>query len=104
MGVDYSPVGGIGIEVTKEIKSKLIKANDGNYDDMDSLLDDLDLPYKVAGNGSYTGNDNDYYVMVEGETLTEINSNTDRFIEVLGNLGVEIKLDDLKVIQELHVW
>ena len=106
MGVDYSPVGGIGIKIEGKIKNKLIVANDGeSYDgDMDSLCGDLDLTCSESGDGNYTGDENDWYIMVEGETLMEINKNAPKLIEKLSGYGINIKMGELKVIQELCIW
>lgn len=104
MGVDYSPVGGVGIKVTDKIKNKLRVANNGDGDDITEILDSLELPYAQAGDGNYSGNDNDFYLKVEGETLVEINSNAPAFIEKLKGYNVDISLNDLIMIEDLHVW
>jgi hypothetical protein len=104
MGVDYSPVGGIGIEVTGKIKAKLKAAATDSYECMGELLDDLGIPYKEAGDGNYSGKENSFYLIVEGETLTEINNNAEKFIKNMSEFGIKVKSDDLVVIEELHVW
>jgi hypothetical protein len=105
MGVDYIPVGGIGIKVTHEIKKKLTIVNEGDCCGgcMDSLLSDLELEYAEAGDGSYTGEENTYYLMVQGSTLVEINENTDEFISKLKSYDIDVSVSDVKVISELHI-
>jgi hypothetical protein len=105
MGVDYNGVGGIGLEVTNEIKKKLVVANDGDFCGcMDTLLDDLEFEYREAGDGNYSGEENTYYIMVEGENLREIIENSEPFIERLSNMGIIVTFDNLKVIEDLRVW
>lgn len=106
MGVDYSPLGGIGIRVTKEYKKKLIVANEGEtYDgDMVSVIEELGITAGTSGSGSYTGEENDYYMMVDGSTLMEINQNSAHFIKTLNSFGIDITEKDLEVIEELHIW
>lgn len=106
MGVDYSPVGGIGVKLTHEMKCKLIVANEGEAHDgcVDSLLGDLEFCYAEAGDGNYSGNENDFYLLVEGDTLMEINQNSKEFLQRLNSYGIKIKEEDLEVISELHVW
>lgn len=105
MGVDYTPVSGVGIEVTKDIKKKLVMANGGDFDGcLESLLDDLELVYQDAGSGSYTGEENTYYLKVEGSTLTEINRNSEPFLKKLEGFGISLTVDDLIMINDLCVW
>lgn len=105
MGVDYSPVGGVGVEVTKEIKKKLIVANDGDYDgDMDDLLSELGLTYAEAGDGNYTGDDNRHYIILEGDNFSELSENALPLISKLEDMGINIEYTDLKVLNELHIW
>jgi len=103
MGVDYSPVGGIGIEMTDEILGVLQKQVD-LYECKDSLLDELELSYSQAGSGNYTGAENTYYIMVDGDTLMEINKNAKVLSDKLKSFGIEIEAEDFDVIQDLHVW
>lgn len=106
MGIDYTPVGGIGLEITDEIKKKLVIANEGEAHDgcMDSLCSDLGLEYSEAGDGSYSGDENTFYLMVEGTTLMEINENSGPFLDKMYEKGIRVTASDLQVISELHVW
>lgn len=103
MGVDYSPVGGVGILLTEDMEEILIKqVNDGEYDDIDSVLDELEFSYDMYGN-SLSDNPS-YCLLVNGTTLIDINKNAPDFIKKLNDLGINISLEDLKVIEELHIW
>jgi len=105
MSIDYSPVGGIGLEVTDEIRKKLVVANKGDFDgDMNSLLSDLEFNYEEAGDGSYSGDDNIFYIMVDGDTLTEVNKNVKKLIKKLSSMKIEVDIDSFKIISDLHVW
>lgn len=105
MGVDYDGVGGVGVEITEEMKRKLVVANEGAFDGyMDELLSDLELEYKEGGSGSYTGKENTFYLMVEGDTLEEVYNNSKGFISKLSEMNIDIKLGDIVVIEDLHVW
>ncbi len=106
MGVDYNGVGGIGIVVTSSMKKKLIILNEGECCDgsLEEVLDDLEMSYKEGGDGNYSGEENTFYLTVEGETLNEINENVEGFLETLNDAGIKVSQNDLKVIEDLHVW
>jgi hypothetical protein len=103
VGVDYSPVGGIGIELTDEILGVLQKAVD-LYEDKESLLGELELDYKEAGDGNYSGDENIFYIVAEGNNLRETTESAIELSKRLKELGVDISSDDFIVIQDLHVW
>lgn len=106
MSVDYSGVGGVGIEITHEIKNKLIVANEGEtYDGcLESMLGDLELDLKEAGDGNYTGDDNTFYISLEGDNLKELIENSAALLEKLEGFGIKLTLEDIEVIEDLHVW
>jgi hypothetical protein len=105
MGIDYDGIGGIGIEFTDEIKDKLIECElftEEDFDeDYDSCFEKLGLTYDQAGN-MYSG-DTYFYLMVDGDTLPEVNKNSKEFINTLSKYGVIITEDDLKVISDYLV-
>lgn len=111
MGVDYRGVGGIGIEFTYEHLEMVV--NKGVLDDIDTpdkidtdyfgeYLAELDLEYECGGDGY--GGETNYYILVPGKNLTEINQNSKAFIERLGSLGINITEDDLIVISDLYIY
>jgi len=114
MGVDYSSVGGIGIEIDDEIKNMItdryctengIEEDSDEYDELyfSEILDELEIDYSEGGSGCY-GGDSSYYLLVDGNTLLEVQNNTDEFIKNLKNIGIEITVEDLQVISDLHIY
>lgn len=106
MGVDHDGVGGIGIEVTDEVISKLIKLKrveklwkDNPYE----CLEELRIPFSEGGEACY-GGEARFYWLVAGNNLEEINKNSVDFINKLKELGYTISIKDLKVIQDIHMW
>ena len=105
MSVDYKGVGGIGVLVTDSIRKKLVIANDGNYDGcVETLLCDLGIECEELGEGNYTGNENTFYMMVEGKTLIELNKNVQAFIKKLKSYKINIKEEDIKLVSGLLMW
>lgn len=106
MGVDYDGVGGIGVEFAGEFAELAIKNNiftEEEWDeDQHECLEKIGMPFQQAGN-SYSGEEI-WYLFVEGNTLGEINANADRLIHRLANFGVAMAVDDLKVIEDIHIW
>jgi len=106
MGVDHDGVGGIGVEITSEMVAQLIENGKFSEDDWDddaySCLDELGIEYQKAGAGDYGGQDR-WYWMTPGKTLAEINQNAPDFITRLQSIGINISVDELRVIEDLHV-
>ena len=107
MGVDYSGIGGIGIELTEERRKKLISKGLFTEDEWDKdcyeCLEEVNLPFSVAGDGSY-GGDFRFYLLVEGDNLKEILENEEAFRNRLQNFGIQLTQEDLGVISDLHIW
>ncbi len=104
MSVGYDAVGGIGIEVTPDIRNKLCSAYNNLEDDMVEILEATDFTYSEAGDGSYTGDDNTFYIMVEGKTLGDIIENAKKVSKSLSEFGISISDKDFVVIEDIHVW
>ena len=106
MGVDYSGVGGIGIEISEEMKDILLdKHTSENEDDevyFSEVLDDLGIEYQEAGSGGY-GGEARYYFLVKGNKLSEVQENTPAFIESLKDVGIKIDVKDLRVVSDLYI-
>lgn len=108
MGVDYDAVGGVGICFSKELKQKAIELEYFTEDEWDEdnygCVEHLDIPYEVAGDGSYGGKDY-FYFTVDGNNLKEVNNNKEKFLSMINSkFNVEYKEDDIVVISELHIW
>ena len=108
MGIDRDGIGGIGILVDQEVVEKMITkgifTEDEWEDDPLECLDMTMIPHATAGDGSYTGDDDIFYFMIDGNTLNEINRNVPDFIKRLNEVGVSIKEEELIVISDIHVW
>ena len=107
MGIDHNGVGGIGIELTEEIRNKLIENKLFTQDEWDEdkygCLEEINLIYSVAGDGSYGGKDI-YYLLVKGDNLKEILENEEVFRNHLKTFGIQLTQGDLSVISDLHTW
>lgn len=108
MSVDYSAIGGIGIEATKEIAAKLIEKSIITQDEWDDKYIFKDSPsnkhkIEMATAGSAYSGELYWYFLVVGENLPEIMENALDFIAAFQSAGVDIKMDDLEVIAEGYV-
>ena len=114
MGVDYCGIGGIGIKITDDMKDIIslkyysinnIDEDDDDYEEIyfSEILDDYGLEYSEAGSEGY-GGEGRYYLLVEGNTLLEVQNNTDDFIKSLKDVGIKITVEDLQVISDLHIY
>lgn len=106
MGVDYSSVGGIGVEVTDKMIQKFINAGlftDEEFSvDPHGCLEEVELEYSVGGS-AYSG-DETFYLLVPGVTLKDINDNVIQFISRLSDLEIKINVNSLKVISDYYVY
>lgn len=108
MGVDYSGVGGIGIELTDEMVEyaidKGVFTEEEWDDDWDYCLSKMDgFVYSTAGS-EYSG-DICHYLFVPATTLGKINEYAPIFVEkVREYFGVDIAVDDLKVISDIYIY
>ncbi len=108
MGVDYSGIGGIGIEITEERFALLLKHGLFTQEEWDNdpwyPLEKLKFPYAAAGVGNYTGKKNTYYVLVPVDNLTEIIANEAQFRGTFAKYGIDLQQKDLMVIVGLYVY
>lgn len=107
MGIDYNGVGGIGIRLNDEMIEKVIEKNmfteEDWDDDMYGCVDSLGISYSVAGD-SYNS-EYEFYYLVKGENLEDINKNKEQFLhEINSKFNTSYTEKDLKVISELHIW
>lgn len=108
MGVDYNAVGGIGIQVSDELVAEaialeLFTAEDWS-EDPQGCLESLDIPYEVAGDGCYGGDDR-FYFTINAYKYKDVNNSKDNFLHVINSTFKTNYTDaDLIVISDLHVW
>lgn len=108
MGVDYDGVGGIGIKLTDEMIEyaidKGVFTEEEWDDDPCECLFDLDCVNFASAGNSYAG-EHEFYLSVPGLTLKDINTNAFSFVEkVKEYFGVDITVDDLKVISDIYIY
>jgi len=105
MGIDYSAIGGIGIEFTDEMAESAVEKGLFTEEDWeeapDECVDCLNIEYGEAG--YLLAEQGTFYLLVEGRTLDEVNSNVPEFIAKLAAIGVTITPADLIVISEYVV-
>lgn len=104
MGVDYGSIGGVGIEFTAEMVDVAIKngvfSEDEWEEDEYECLGEIGLKYREAGN-AYAGVSR-WYLLVNGDTLDEVNENSNKFIARLAEIGISV--DKLDIISDLRIW
>jgi hypothetical protein len=108
MGIDYSAVGGIGVQLTKERIQKLIGANVFSQKEWEAdyglCLKKLKFPYSLAGDGSYTGEEHRYYLHIPGHNLNEINDNKEEFCKQFQDWNILLEDEDLAVLSDIYVF
>ncbi len=112
MGVDYDGVGGVGIELTSDRITALVKSGVFTQDDWDDDPHECLLAlckrigpvvYSEAGDYVYGGSRR-MYLFVEGRNLVDLNMNESAFRQRLAVVGINLELSDLMVIEDLHIW
>ncbi len=104
MSTTYNAVGGIGVQIILDMLEEPISSgefteeewDDDPTDCIEELVDDKYSCIKT--------DDDEIYLLIDGSTLPEVNSNVKTFINYLGNRGIKITEDDLKVISELYSY
>ena len=71
-------------------------------DDPHGCMKEIGLTFQKGGN-SYSG-DTQFYFLVDGETLGEINSNADKFVTKLLEHGIDTSVNELQVISDYYIW
>jgi len=107
MGTSYYGVGGIGIEFSEDVIEGFV--NNGIFtresfdEDCDEVFSNvLKMKYEMAGN--YYTSDFRHYIFVEGDTLLEINENSQKFIDTFNSFGVfQLTMKDLVVIVDYQI-
>jgi len=105
MGVDYDANFGIGYR----LKNKFFEDDEnGEEFDMESYLDDVitdDFRYFKTGSGSYTGEENEYYLVIKNpfETGLDLTEKKKLLDDFLAKNDLEVD-GDFDVVGGLHVW
>jgi hypothetical protein len=107
MGVDYDGVGGIGVEFTDEMRHNAIERGIFSEEEWEDCSDDcmnaVGISYSTAGS-AYSGEET-HYLMVDGDTLGEVNANSGDFCSSVNDrLGTKLVPAELRVIADLHIW
>lgn len=99
MGVDYSPVSGYGLEITDDMKELLMRSQ--KIDCIEDLMEWIDLPYDIAGDG--LAGEEYAYVFVWGNTPEELIENTPLFLNSLKMKGINVKKSDLSFVEDMYI-
>lgn len=111
MGVDYDGVGGIGFRIDDFLDKLLIDAEfsrlweDDKYEACEYLCKDVDHAcYMEAGSGGYGGQYR-FYVCIVSTTLGDVNARAESFCDQFNKRwGLNLKPDELKIIEDIHIW
>lgn len=105
MGVDYTGNYGIGIKIF----IPELDENHEYYNDeigyLESLLEDTSYSYFEVGEGSYTGNPNDYYIEIKNpfEDGYDIQNKVNALMTFLDEKQIESE-GRVDIIGGLNVW
>jgi len=106
MSVDYQAVGGVGVALNHQFVCDLVANKQFTLEQWQKnktqCLDNLKISYSSAGS-CYSG-DIHFYFLVEGETLNELMHNAPIFIDKLMNIGIQIQMEDIKLINDIYVF
>lgn len=106
MGVDYTGVGGVGIELTDDHLKAVFASGKFTEEEWEedhyACLEELGIEYAHAGN-AYSGEEC-IYLFVKGETLEEVYNNAPTFCEKLKEIGIELEPGKLGIIADMHIW
>lgn len=104
MSKEYSGVGGIGLQFTKGMRGAAIEAGIFSKNDWEecehSCMAGIGLKFEDAGNYD----ESRWYLLVEGANLSEINSNAEKFVARLSEIGAYVAADGLQVISDYSVF
>lgn len=110
MGVDYRAYAGFGVKVNVSIPDTEEYEDYDNFEYLTDLLEGQDTyDFFEGGCGSYTGEDNDYYVYCSNaETALEggnynLQPYADKLIEFLDSIGLSYD-DKPHIVGALHVY
>ncbi len=107
MGVSYNVVGGVGIKITEDIIDTLIDNGAFSEEDWEEYGNEcvdefFDYECKTAGNACF--GETTQYLLIEGDTLADVNSNSANFIKKLNKKGLKITKEDLIIISEHYIY
>jgi hypothetical protein len=105
MGVDYSAVFGIGVEVDNSYFDQFYDEDDDfvdKYGILDELLSDTDYSYGQSGDGGYTGRENNWYIYINEEDSQLWHDELTDLVKFLEDNDVPFV--DEGVVGGLHMW
>ena len=112
MGIDYGANGGVGIYFDDKLITKIkLAIENGSItptdwdidDDISEILDAIDTNHDVhyGSYGNHYSGDIGYLILMQAKTLPEAIIEAPSFIQLIKDkLGVDITIDDLKIIVE----
>lgn len=103
MGVDYTATFGIGIEVKGVDYNE--KGFDCMYEYLDDLLEGTNFEYGESGEGAYTGEENDFYILIKNPFENGIEGLAGKANELEVFLkDKNIPYDKINLVGGLHIW
>lgn len=103
MGVDYRANFGFGIQVTQ--RSSEEESETYFSEDLEELLEGSKYEYFEVGKGSYTGKENDFYVVVNHRLLNQDNlkQESEGLLNFLDAKGIDY-VGTPNIVGGLHVY
>ena len=108
MGIDYSGVGGVGIEISRHKVYEKVAKHFNDYDPDENDIDDYlynvfyesdNVNFEYAGN-TYSNRDLTYYLFVNCNKYSELKDMVPKFLEELKTYGLEYTEEDLEIISD----
>jgi len=107
MGVDYEGIGGVGLKITQKEIDAFIKAGiftDEEWDqDENECIEKVGMLFSMSGD-LFSGTNINFYLLVPGDTLPEVNGNVPKFIQDLADKGVIITENDIVVMSDILIF
>jgi hypothetical protein len=108
MGVDHDGVGGIGIRFTDLMKESCVSLGIFTEEEWEAVwfecMDKIGISWTEAGSYSYGGEKRIYFIISGCKTLGDVVNKADSFCGELAKIGIIIKKEELKIIEDILVW
>lgn len=111
MGVDYKASFGLGVEIKNfEFKKALLLPEDPPDLDICELMESFTVPNDLrlleSGDGGYTGDDNEYYIVLKdplSNGISGLKEKSDYLISWVRDQGFTTP-DEIELVGGLHVY
>ena len=104
MGVDYTPVAGFTVPLTKETLKKLDDiAPEGWEDEYETIFDALDIDYEEIGS-SYTGDTENIPLFVPEDAVGVDEQISQWLADLNAKMSTSFEIEDVIFVKELRIW